>query len=588
MRKGFLLALISFNAFAIDCGGLSEGQVVRIDQGNGSLSKAAVQDQDGLGSCFANQTALLLQAAIPGNPNLSYLNLGLYYSADNTLKDKRTKGDKNYTLDASESGSSLSGGFACKTIDAALERQRTSGTGILCKSEDVNLEHGFFKEGGGVNNMLQENSLTKASRYMNTYQKTFGYSFEKNVTDAKKLQEQRIKADQFKNALKNFINKSGDTFYEKKCSQPDSKLILSAVENAFTRALNENTQCLGSNVIKPAGSACQSFSNFGILTAIGGTGKSGKVAFIQNGTSRQEIQNASTALLKNKGGIDSYLSGLAAIIKKADKSKSTDAQKDAFAKMIISKISPVDKRDLQSDYERVVLKDMTSCKSDNFLAYFQDKNNFLDKAKKDVVLCNYSELLGRAADLASALPAKTFKNMSGFIDFITAKAGLEYDEALLSLIANDCTPEKRVKIPDNLKCEYVRTDFTPADFPGNGMSERATASLLENRKKTIQSIQNNRGVGITICSKYWKDPNFDFNKEPVDSKYKTCSTAGKHGIHAITTIGYRCKNNKIQYLAQNSWGPNWQEQGLEIENGKVWLDEEKLFKNIATLNYISP
>lgn len=589
MKIGLLLTLISFNSFALDCGDIPEGKVVRLDQGSGSLTKAAVQDQDGIGSCFANQGALMLQAILPGNPNLSYLNLGLYYATDKTLKEKRAKGDKSYTRNLTAAngqvtavGSAIYTGSTCDTINAALERQKATNGGVLCKAEDVALEHSFFK---GDKNFLddydvQEKSLAQASRYMNAYQKTFG-----DVEDGERRQGQREKADQFKIALNKFVKNSGDAYFTKKCSETNPEVLTTAIENALTRALNDNPQCISGKA-----GLCQNFGQMGEMLAIGGTGKSSKVAFIQNSKSRASIKKAVAPLFKIKSGIPDFMNGLSDALAKSDGLKGTPAEKEKFAKMIVSSISPKDMNNIKSDYERIALNKMDDCKANNVLSYFKDKKDFLEKAKKDVVLCNYSELLNSASELAGIMPAKSFKNMSGFVDFITDKAGLKYDDAIMSLIANDCSPEKRISLPTTLKCERRANVLDSSDFPGNSISPKAVGMIKENRARIMSNMAENRAVGIDICSKFWKEPGYDFHKDDAKTKVTTCAASGPHGLHAITAIGYRCKNNRIQYLSQNSWGPNWKPENkeFEVEEGKIWMDEDRMFKNTLNLNYITP
>lgn len=593
MKIGLLLSLISLNAFALDCGDIPEGKVVRLDQGSGSLAKAAVQDQDGIGSCFANQGALMLQAILPGNPNLSYLNLGLYYATDKTLKDRRAKGDKTYTRNLTGAngqvtavGSGIYTGNTCDTINAALDRQKATNAGVLCKAEDVALEHSFFK---GDNNFLddgdvQEKSLAQASRYMNAYQKTFG-----NVEDGERRQGQREKADQFKIALNRFVKNSGDAYFSKKCSQNNPEVILTAIENAFSRALNDNPQCISGKTLSTAG-PCQNFGQMGEIQVMGGVSKNSKIAFIQNSKSRASTKKAITPLFQIKSGLPDFMNGLSSALAKSDGLKGTPVDKEKFAKMIVSSISPKDMNNIKSDYDRIALNKMDDCKASNVLSYFKDKKDFLEKAKKDVVLCNYSELLNSASELAGTMPAKSFKNMSGFVDFITDKAGLKYDDAIMSLIANDCTPEKRISLPTTLKCERRANVLDTSDFPGNSISPKAAGMIKENRTRIMANMAENRAVGIDICSKFWKEPSYDFHKEDAKTKLATCGNAGPHGFHAITAIGYRCKNNRIQYLSQNSWGPNWKPENkeFEVEEGKIWMDEDRMFKNTLNLNYITP
>ena len=80
MRKPLLSSFIffmSFNLAAQDCGNIANGQVVRLDEAGGSLQNSKVQDQDGLGTCYANTASVLLQSALPNNPDVSYINLAL-------------------------------------------------------------------------------------------------------------------------------------------------------------------------------------------------------------------------------------------------------------------------------------------------------------------------------------------------------------------------------------------------------------------------------------------------------------------------------------------------------------------------------
>lgn len=598
MKFGLLLLVICFNALALECGDLPEGQVVRLDQGNGSLAQSAVQDQDGIGSCYANQASLLLQTVVPGNPNLSYLNLGLYYTNDKTLKKTRDQGNNLYTVDGKkedgtvvpESGSAIVGGFACQTIEAALARQKSTGVGSVCKAEDVSLEHSFFNAKGNFDDSShkQEASLTKASRYMNSYQKRFGFAFEPNQTSSR-FQKQREEADKFSLALQKFVKNSSDAFFAEKCTKQDTEKMDRIVANMLTRAINAHPECLVKGRISPAaGAACKSLDQFGFV-AVSSFNNSSKINFILLSEHRQKMLKSLPAMYKDKSGFDNFMNNMFGLFKQMDKSKSTPAQKEAFSKNLNAAISPEDKKALEADYERVALGQIDGCKSENILTYFQNKKEFLEKAKADTVLCNYSELLERAVELAGVLPEKAINDMSTFIDFITAKAGMKYDEALLALIAKDCSPSKRVMIPENLKCSPSRVLFEHSDVAEGSTTGKFATTVRENRAKMFSSIRESRGVGLDICTKFWKEPGYDFHRESSSTKFATCGNSGVHGFHAITMIGYRCKDNRIQYLAQNSWGPNWKLEGnpYEIENGKIWMDEDKLFRNLDNINYLS-
>lgn len=590
MKVAFFLSFISLNALALDCAGIPEGKVVRMDKGNGPLAKAAIQDQDGVGSCYANQGSLMLQSIIPGNPNLSYLNLGLYYATDYTIEKYRTMDRKTYN-NYENTNALIEGGFACKAINSALARQKSSGHGVLCKSEDVLLEHSFFNAQGVNNKDNSSVALKVSAQYMTAYQNEFGWVNDNKIS-ASALQNKRAKADEFKIALNKFVKNSGEAYFTQKCSQQNPEKMMRAMENALTRAINENPQCFSGKSIKNSSPLCTSFAQFGILTPVSsGTSKSSKVAFIQSQETREELKKTLPALFKNTGGMTSFLAGFKNYIKTANKSKISEKDKEAFAKVIVQNISPENMGELQSDYERIALKKYDKCKAENVLNFFQDKE-FNKKISQDVVLCNYKTLIDSAQLLAQNLPKNAFDNMSAFVDFITDKAGLNYDEAMLSLIAKDCGPDKRVSIPENLKCDQVVMNFKSGDFKHGStvpVTKDAVEVIKNNRARMLSNIENNRAFGVTICTKYWKDPNYGYHSYPTrEKKTKTCIN-GRNSFHSITAIGYRCKNNKLQYLAQNSWGPNWKEENknLEIENGKVWLDEDAMFQNLETIDYMS-
>ena len=610
MKITLLLALISFNANALDCGGIPEGQIVRIDNGSGSLAKAALQDQDGIGSCYANQASLLLQSVIPNSPNLSYLNLALFYTADQKKKQRRNNlvnnssnadSDKEYTKDitnqdgtiTSEGGSGIWGGFACDTINLAKEKQRTSKSGSLCKAEDVALEHNFFDSAANHSvdsSQIQEKSLLQASRYMNTFQKNFGAPLDSDTKMTKELKEKRQKADDFSNALKNFVANSSNSFFSDKCTAIPTSKVQQIMNNAMVRVLDANPKCIErQRVIRSDLPICKIIGQMGYLKMTS-SGMSSKISFELNGNINQGLASSLPMLYETQGGFTGFVDGLKNFMKAQDKIKVTKANKaakDSFNKLIAKSFSAKDLSELEGTYKRVALKQIDDCKQANMLEYFKDKTQFLEMAKKDSVLCNYTELLTRASDLANVIPEKTFNNISGFVDFLTAKAGLNYDDAIMSIMAQDCTPDKRLSIPETVKCESERIIFSSDDVTPT-LASNVQRTIKANRERMINNIQNNRAIGLDICTKFWNDPSYDLHGEDSSTKYNSCSATGKHGFHAITMVGYRCKDNKIQYLAQNSWGPNWKSDPYEIENGKIWLDEDKLFKNLDRINYITP
>lgn len=589
MKLTLLLSLISLNAYALDCSGIPEGKVVRLDDESGPLQNSTIQDQDGLGSCYANQASVMLQSVIPGNPDLSYLNLGLYYATDYTVPKFR-KSSGNYT-NVANGNAPIDGGFSCKAINAALARQKESGNGVLCKASDVPMDHNY------INNMVSGSSdnaaktLKAAAGYMTMYQNEFGWAEQKDVNDIK-LQAKRAKADQFKIALKKYVKDSGDVYLSKKCETYNPNNILDLMENALTRAINSNPQCISGKKISTSSPICQSFSQLGLISPITGSGKSSKVKFIQTRESREMLKKSIGKMLNNKKGMDSFLSDFSNYVKSSDKSNNSSSEKDAFAKLVVKSISDSDMKVLKDDYNRIALKNYDKCKEGNALDFIIDKD-FQKNASKDTVLCNYKTLVSNIQLVAQTMPKYAFSNLDAFVDFVTEKAGLSYDQAMLPLIASDCRPEERVRIPDNLNCAQVVMNFKPGDFRQGSTApatQEAADVIKKHRAQMLSSIDEKRAFGVTICSRYWKQPGFGYhNGMTREEKNMTCQN-GRDSFHSITAIGYRCKNNKVQYLAQNSWGVNWRgepNKDLEIQDGKVWLDEDSMFQNLETIDYMS-
>lgn len=588
-----LLFFISANSFALDCAGMPEGLVVRLDRKGGPLEKSAIQDQDGVGSCYANQASVMLQSVIPGNPNLSYLNLGLYYATDYTIPKSRQSGDNSYIHPISK-GAALDGGFSCKAINAALERQKQTGKGVLCKSSDVAIEHSYFTMSGSNPNN-QNKALVASADYMTKYQSFFGKPEDLNSTT---LQANRAKADQFKIALKKFIQNSGES-YARECNKQSAgwkdqggqykrtTAMLDMVENALIKAFTDNPKCMTN---ASSSETCQSLAQYAKMATKDPKSKNSQVDFSLSEQLKAQLKNAESKIFQSTSQ-DKILEEIANQLKLADKSKNSDQDKKMIANVVIKSIYPSDLKNLSSDSKSNQDNDIEICKQGKFMSAFTT-GRFITEASKDVVLCNYKGLLSNARDLASTLPMKTAKDMSTFVDFITDKAGLKYDEAILPLIATDCSEDKRLQIPSELKCNQVVMNFKAGDFKAGTkapVTAEATEVIKANRKRMMQSLDGDTALGITVCSRYWKDSNYGYNTYPTrEDRAKTCIN-GRDSFHSIAAIGYRCKNNKVQYLAQNSWGPNWKEpnKDIEFENGKAWLDEDTLFQNLETIDYMS-
>lgn len=159
-----LVTILPINIYAQSCGNLPDGAVVRIDSENGSLRNSRTQDQDGLGTCYANTASVLLQPALPDSPNVSYINLAISYG-------EKVNG-KNITASAYDSKNQLliTGGTICETIRVAKEN------GGVCNRADVPLEAMLFENNLDMyndNTHVQKEIFDKVSEYYDGVNKSF-------------------------------------------------------------------------------------------------------------------------------------------------------------------------------------------------------------------------------------------------------------------------------------------------------------------------------------------------------------------------------------------------------------------------------
>lgn len=160
----FLVTLLPFNIYAQSCGNLADGAVVRLDTENGSLKNSRTQDQDGLGTCYANTASVLLQSALPDSPNVSYLNLAIGYG-------EKVNGRSVTSAAYDKKGEMLiTGGTICESIRIAKEN------GGVCNRADVPLEAVLFENNLDMyndNTHLQKEIFNKVSDYYDGVNKLF-------------------------------------------------------------------------------------------------------------------------------------------------------------------------------------------------------------------------------------------------------------------------------------------------------------------------------------------------------------------------------------------------------------------------------
>jgi hypothetical protein len=215
----FIFTVFTHVLHAQDCGDLHNNETVRIDQPGGSLENFRVQDQDGVGTCYANAASLLLQSKIEGHPEVYYLHLASMYKSEKLEKDKaEAKISGNYDVyakaeidphkavvpgaDSMKWSLGIDGGFSCEVIDNAIKAQKNKKAPVLCSRKGMNLEKLL---GNGDRSQGQFKTILETSKYMNLFQQSFKELDEKETFFNRRKQRLAIKKyEDFKAAFSSF------------------------------------------------------------------------------------------------------------------------------------------------------------------------------------------------------------------------------------------------------------------------------------------------------------------------------------------------------------------------------------------------
>lgn len=98
-------------------------------------------------------------------------------------------------------------------------------------------------------------------------------------------------------------------------------------------------------------------------------------------------------------------------------------------------------------------------------------------------------------------------------------------------------------------------------------------------------------VSFSMCTGVLKEKDFNANYGNPRVTWEQCADSGKHGMHAMTVVGMRCKNGKVQYKIQNSWGDKKDYLNPDIEavrgEGSFWMNEDDFINNTKDIQGIN-
>ncbi|MBY0518439.1 MAG: hypothetical protein K2P81_16125 [Bacteriovoracaceae bacterium] len=544
--------------------------------------KFEVQDQDGLGTCYANSSSMLLQGSLKLEKPVSYQQLAISQSILNQRESRnifeRLIGSNRGQVVKGESYAA-EGGYACKTLKAAQEFG-------LCDAELFNLDmHG------------REDSVGRQGALI----KSFRSLIEKFGESAKNLDEK---------AWSNITKNLAEMVYKKKtsCAQGDDEFIEEQLKNQFPSFVLKNIE--------------------GIKGALGELDPIKEKDILEEAKIKLKVwEKLKNEVLKSSpqpdGGIqwslkDLELSKLNALIPawKGAYQKSNSAGSDYFTPKnevieLPSGSSPIQllfdlipKTDDQAfeqartnstnDFTGTLLvKDIFAlrgaCQDD--LDSEMIKNLNLEKLQKESCFFVSPDSSGPVKDAF-----ELSKNLTNVLKETKLDKFDDRMTALLKVLAPMCAAqiESRKDSLKDLVCTSISFNTNMETDKGwrvkaEGEKEEKVA---QGKKWAVQRICNGTPVNVDVCTEFMrtnvKDTNFckDRPKE---------TTTTKHGNHAMAIVGYKIDQaGKARFLVQNSWGRKcpFPKESTEYQcekkdgafTGRFWIDENLLLRNTFDLS----
>ncbi|MBI2522400.1 MAG: hypothetical protein HYV97_18410 [Bdellovibrio sp.] len=584
---GLVLSILTPVKAELVCGsgtGVSNQSSLR-DPGK-SLESMELQDQDGLGTCYANALSLAMEAEL-GTP-VSYHEIALRYGVSNaSASGGRSRAVTTTNNDTGEATLFNEGGWSCESFDILRKRRPPT----ICRRDDIPLER-------LENSNDQEDVMKKLAEFYDTFSK-----FKK---------QKKEKAEKFDEALKEILanaNATSSTRCQSLMTDPNRKAIgmqlhlqnyclekYTDLQNAmkevadFTLLRNdlpdnqENKatrdiylELINSSTEK-AGQARAKIRQLGAIDV--DPTLTGTVPDMIEVNGESVMQFPSCDLLpKFENILKAHVTHVATAFNNAGELNPAGRMRpvvDQFARANFNAIagepnfpaeifsnsegSPFSENRLQASLRQDIAQSVPSvCQREIVWRDMQNtetlQNTFYHKAKiclpDDLLFSTVSAFEGLATLNNGAFPAQDF------LKAVTKVDG-KLDDFMMGIIGPNCA-EHAIAIPPALRCDSK--DFpitlTSAERRGKNAAKRKelerqkSISFMRNYTETsLNTAPKGRPVMVSLCTAF-------FQNETHDSDFNRANCSGGipgHGYHEMSVIGTRCNNGKLEYQVQNSWG----------------------------------
>ena len=570
-----LFFLITLNAYAdISCSENEDRDAVSLKTGThpNSLQNMRVQDQDGLGTCYANTLSLMLEGTLEDRPQLSYQQIAII---NGLAESSRTRADglgRNLAYKADGRSIITEFGNACR----AFNYVRNAGS-QLCRRSDVPIE-----------DQVHGNDQGALFESMSTLYDSVTNSLGRLSTDGSR----QVWLASFRVALTNaavIADVDGIT----SCRRPINDPPLEAINRKLTDycvGLADRLTSMQGKLDMTAASDTDRRRDFSerIETMVTELEKYG---YESDGTEytcrlkddiKTKMRNVYWPHMEATNG---------ALARDSLNFFLTSAGLDSAAfNSVDGTLSAARARNLLK--RDVEVADPTTCRRALQWRNLRDAT-FLRSRLGDQFSC----LADTVASTMGLLGRSNARRVP-LADSIMALTRIDQplQQFMMGVVGPNCM-ENAVTIPDSLSCNTV--DFpripnalgnTAAGDPSTWSNEPNKTQILNTSQNRLRSeveaaFANNRPLGFLTCTSYLRDNNDQTN----DSNYsRNCNASGSHAMHLMTVVGQRCKDGVLEYQIQNSWGTgcNFVVGGsgptrqYECDDGAFWVPESTVARNI--------
>lgn len=545
-----------------DGSSLKDGQMISLLTEGHSLSSHKIQDQDDLGTCYANTTSVVLKSVLPGNPDISYLHLA--------VQSKTLSEIPSYTQASGRSF--IEAGKICDAVESIKK------IGGACTQQQS------FLESNRLSPSLQAKTLRNLGEYFDALNKA-----KSNPAELEKWKNNVALTFEAMNEerLQSIINCES----QKKSGLPLNEAVSKFLNNQYLNMVD--------------GSTCSNQRLTGLkkLTDNSSVFEKDRADI----KARPEaIEGLSKSLLADpvtKEAINKYSSlnpGKVNRLDELDAQKAIGKKVSAFFDLNIGPKSSIpscaDHKD-KINYDHITVGDtfIRSIKSsrsqtcaaiDNksALAAVTANNKCIDPTTLKTVLSAVTPLMELGLDID--------KRIQGHL----ANTNPTSAGQLKNILMPGCYKQENLVSSQNLSC----TDYIPCPHysystkTGPSSCTDMSTAVRESKRMIFQGLANNRALGISVCTSFMKDP---FSKTGFCKNKK--SGVEDHEFHSMTVSGLRCAQGKVEYQLVNSWGKDDCPSAASLPNspvkcdlkngektGRFWASEEVLIDSTIGLSEI--